>query len=73
MIDTMINGLIAVWTFGFITVALMLMQGVIYLSGARLRAGSKYKPSMDIGMMEDVLARAEKTQMREARMQGLDP
>ena len=55
-------------TFGFISAALIPIPWILYRSGARLRAGSKYGPQMAGSMMKGVLVRDEEMQIQEAQM-----
>ena len=65
----MITNLTGGWaysTFGFISGALIPVPWILYKFGARLRAASKYNPSMPGVMMKGDMGRDEEMQMQEA-------
>ena len=75
MENTVITNLTGGWTystFGFISAALIPVPWILYKFGARLRAASKYNPSMPGVMMKGELGRDEEMQMQEAEVQGME-
>jgi len=69
-----IDGLTGAWavsTFGFISAALAPVPWILYLFGARLRARSKYNPTMPASMMKTVMGRDEEMQIQEMQPQAM--